>query len=150
MRPSWDEYFMQAALLAASRSTCLRRKVGAVAVKDNRIIATGYNGVPTGMEHCTPETCVRTRDKVPSGTRHEHCRGCHSEQNVIIQCAKHGASIKGATIYCTHRPCSICLKMLINCEVEAVYYREGYPDPLSEELERESHVTIRKMDVPLL
>lgn len=142
MRPSWIEYFMEAARLAASRSTCIRRHVGAVAVRDNRIIATGYNGVPSGLEHCTETTCVRTKHHIPSGTCHELCRGCHAEQNVIIQCAKYGVSITGAVIYCTHMPCAACMKMLINCGAASVCYSEGYPDSLTKELSRQAHIPL--------
>ena len=112
-RPSWDEYFMKITEEVATRSTCIRRKVGAAIVKDKRILTTGYNGVPTGISHCTTETCLRTKYNVPSGERHELCRGLHAEQNAIIQAGYHGVSIKNATIYVTHQPCAICAKMLI-------------------------------------
>jgi dCMP deaminase len=130
-RPSWDEYFMQITELVASRSTCLRRQVGAVLVKDKNILATGYNGVPSGISHCSETGCLRERLKVPSGERHELCRGLHAEQNAIIQAAKHGINIAGATLYCTDSPCIICSKMLINAGVDQVIFKRGYPDQLS-------------------
>jgi dCMP deaminase len=137
-RPSWDEYFMKIAEDVATRSTCIRRSVGAIIVKEKRILATGYNGAPTDISHCTPETCLRTKYNVPSGERHELCRGLHAEQNAIIQAAYHGASIKGAVIYVTHQPCSICTKMLINAGIKKVICKSPYKDPLAEEMIRES------------
>ena len=114
-RPSWDEYFMQMAQLTAQRSTCLRRKVGAVIVKDKHIIATGYNGAPRGLKHCVElGGCLREKLKIPSGQRHELCRALHAEQNAIIQAATLGQSIEDGTIYITHQPCAICAKMIIN------------------------------------
>lgn len=124
-----DEYFINIATLVASRSTCLRRKVGAVAVLDKRILATGYNGAPRGMEHCTDmDFCLRDQLKVPSGQRHELCRAVHAEQNVIIQAAIHGVSLRGATLYCTTHPCVICAKMLINCGIARIVVKEPYWD----------------------
>jgi len=112
-RPSWDEYFMQIALLVSQRATCLRRRVGAVIVKDKRMLATGYNGAPSGLEHCQQTGCMRERLKIPSGQRHELCRGLHAEQNAIIQASLYGTSVKGSTVYITNQPCIICAKMLI-------------------------------------
>ena len=119
-RPSWDQYFMDIVELVSLRSTCLRRKVGAVLIKDKRILTTGYNGVPTGIRHCSEVGCLRDRMGVPSGERHELCRGLHAEQNAIIQAALHGVSIKGATLYCTNHPCIICAKMIINSVITTV------------------------------
>jgi len=130
-RLSWSEYFMRIAALVAERSTCLRRAVGAVAVLDKRILATGYNGAPSGMAHCLDVGCMREEMGVPSGERHELCRGLHAEQNVIIQAAVHGIPLTGATIYCTDQPCLICSKMLINCRIRGIYFSRGYPDDLS-------------------
>lgn len=130
-RPSWEEYFMDIALLVARRSTCLRRQVGAVMVKEKNILATGYNGTPSGIAHCAETGCLREQLKVPSGERHELCRGLHAEQNAIIQAARHGINISGATLYCTNSPCIICTKMLINAGIRRVVYQEGYPDALS-------------------
>ncbi len=122
---------MEIARLVARRSTCLRRQVGAVVVKGKNILATGYNGTPSGIRHCSEVGCLRQQLGVPSGERHELCRGLHAEQNAIIQAAKHGINIDGATLYCTNSPCVICSKMLINAGVEHIIYHEGYPDNLS-------------------
>ncbi len=130
-RPSWETYFMDIARLVASRSTCLRRSVGAVIVKDKRILSTGYNGAPSGLAHCLDIGCLREKLKVASGQRHELCRGIHAEQNAIIQAAYHGFSIKTAVLYCTNLPCSICAKMIINAGICRIYYQEGYADELS-------------------
>lgn len=130
-RPSWPEYFMSITQLVAERSTCLRRKVGAVLVRDKRIIATGYNGAPSRIKHCFEVGCLREQKGIPSGERHELCRGLHAEQNAIIQAALHGVSVEGATLYCTNMPCSICSKMLINARITEIYYKEGYADDLS-------------------
>ncbi len=141
-RPGWDDYFMKIAEDVATRATCIRRRVGAVIVKDKWIISTGYNGVPTKITHCTEETCLRTKYNVPSGERHELCRGLHAEQNAIIQAALHGVSINGAVIYVTTQPCSICTKMLINSGIKKFIYREPYKDPLSEEMILEAGIEI--------
>lgn len=143
-RPSWDEYFMTIAREVAGRSTCLRRATGAVLVKDKRILATGYNGVPKGLEHCDVVGCVRDRMGVPSGSRHELCRGIHAEQNAVIQAAKHGIAIDGSTAYCTHQPCVLCAKILVNAGVVDIVFAEAYPDALSEELLRESGIEVRQ------
>jgi dCMP deaminase len=120
--------------LVAKRSTCLRRSVGAILVKEKRILATGYNGAPAGVRHCEEVGCVRENASIPSGTRHELCRGIHAEQNVIIQAAYHGISIRDATLYCTNKPCVICSKMIINAGIKKIYYEEGYDDALSDQL----------------
>lgn len=127
-RPRIDIYFLNIASIVATRSTCLRNHVGSVIVKNKRILSTGYNGAPSGMEHCLDIGCVRDLENIPSGTRHEKCRAVHSEQNAIIQAAIHGVSIEGATIYCTHQPCILCAKMIINANIKRVIYRNGYPD----------------------
>ena len=129
---------MSIAEMVSTRSTCLRRKVGAVLVKDKRIISTGYNGSPSGLKHCEEVGCLREKLGVPSGERHELCRGLHAEQNAIIQAALHGVSTKGSTLYCTHCPCSLCVKMLVNAGVVKVIYREGYPDWLAREIAEEA------------
>jgi len=144
-RPDWDEYFLQIADLVASRSTCLRRKVGAILVRDKRILATGYNGAPQGLPHCLDIGCLREKLGIPSGQRHELCRGIHAEQNVIIQAARYGVSTIGSTLYCTTHPCIICTKMLINSGVREIYCREGYPDELSEEMLAEAGITITRV-----
>jgi len=137
-RPSWDEYFMEITRLVSERSTCLRRKVGAIIVKDKRIISTGYNGAPKGLAHCLDVGCLRERMGVPSGERHELCRGVHAEQNAIIQAAGSGASMTGATIYCTDSPCSTCSKMIINAGIVRLVLGARYPDKLGEDLIREA------------
>lgn len=136
---------MQIATLVAERSTCLRRKVGAIAVKDKRILATGYNGAPAGLAHCLEIGCLREKLQIPSGERHELCRGLHAEQNVIIQGALHGVSLKGASLYCTTQPCLICTKMLINCGIKEIYFAEGYPDNLAQEMLKEAQITFQKL-----
>ena len=144
-RPDWTEYFMDITRLVARRSTCIRRQVGAIVVKDKRILATGYNGVPTGLAHCEDTGCIREQNNIPSGQRHELCRGLHAEQNTIIQAAFHGISISGATLYCTTLPCSICLKMLINAGITAIIYEQGYPDELTQSLLNETDLTLTKV-----
>ncbi len=141
-RPSWDEYFMAITEMVAQRSTCLRRKVGAILVRDKRIIATGYNGAPAKVSHCLDIGCLREQQGIPSGERHELCRGLHAEQNSIIQAALHGFSVEGSTLYCTNMPCSICSKMLINARIEKIYYKEGYADSLSSLLLAEAKVPV--------
>ncbi|RKY40390.1 MAG: cytidine deaminase [Candidatus Omnitrophota bacterium] len=143
-RPDWDEYFMKMAHLVSSRSTCLRRKVGAVLVKDKRILATGYNGAPRGLPHCEETGCLREKLKVPSGARHEICRGLHAEQNVIIQAALHGVSIEGSTLYITCAPCSICAKMIINAGIKKVIYEDSYPDKMAEEFLKKAGVKLER------
>ena len=145
-RPSWEEYFMDIARLVARRSTCLRRQVGALIVKDKNILATGYNGTPSGIAHCSEVGCLRQRFNVPSGERHELCRGLHAEQNAIIQAAKHGVNISGATLFCTNSPCVICSKMIINAGIRRIVYLEGYPDALSQEMLLESGIEVSPYD----
>ena len=147
MRASWDEYFMQIAEIVKTRSTCLRRQVGAVIVKDKRIITTGYNGAPAGLAHCTELCgCDRQRLGVPSGERHELCRALHAEQNAIIQAAKLGISTEGATIYITLQPCVICAKMLINAGICRIVHQGEYPDALSKRILEEAKIEVVKMD----
>ena len=143
-RPSWDEYFMQVVHLVKTRSTCLRRKVGAVIVKDKRILATGYNGAPIGCRHCEEVGCLRQKLNVPSGERHELCRAIHAEQNAIVQAARAGTSIDGATIYVSAHPCVICAKMLINSGIKRIVFEGDYPDELSKELLDESGLELVK------
>lgn len=141
-RPTWDEYFMEITHLVARRSTCLRRQVGAVLVKDKNILATGYNGSPSGVAHCLDVGCLREKLAIPSGERHELCRGLHAEQNAIIQAAKHGTNIDGATLYCTTMPCIICSKMIINAGIKRVVYEHGYPDDLAAEMIAETGIVV--------
>jgi dCMP deaminase len=133
-RPSWEAYFMNITSLVAQRSTCTRRAVGAIIVKDKRILSTGYNGAPSGIQHCLDVGCLRENMRVPSGERHELCRGIHAEQNAIIQAAYHGVSVKDAVLFCTNLPCSICAKMIINAGIRKIYYQSGYADRLSREM----------------
>ena len=147
-RPSWEQYFMEIARLVASRSTCLRRQVGAVIVKDKNVLATGYNGTPSGITHCSETGCLREQLKIPSGERHELCRGLHAEQNVIVQAAKHGININGSTLYCTNSPCIICSKMIINAGIKEIVYLDGYPDILSKDILSESGIEFRSYALP--
>ncbi len=142
-RPSWDEYFLEVAQLVSKRSTCLRRHVGAVAVRDKRILATGYNGAPSGLAHCADVGCIREKLKIPSGQRQELCRGLHGEQNVIIQAVIHKIDLKGAAIYVTNQPCATCAKMLIGVGIEKVVISEGYPDELARKMLKEAGIEIR-------
>lgn len=142
-RPSWDEYFMSIADQVATRSTCLRRQIGAVLVRDKRILATGYNGVPSGLKHCAEVGCIREKLGIPSGTQHELCRGLHAEQNTVIQAARYGINIDGATIYCTAHPCVQCTKILLNAGIKTIVYRDSYPDELSNILLVESGIEVR-------
>lgn len=149
-RPSFDEYFMQMALLTARRSTCLRRQVGAVIVKDKHIIATGYNGAPKGLEHCEEiGGCLREELGVPSGERHELCRALHAEQNAIIQAAVLGQSVKDSLMYVTHQPCSICAKMIINAGIRKIIINSGYPDEMASKLLKEANIEIEQLDTKL-
>ncbi len=145
-RPSWDEYFMEIAHLVSKRSTCIRRQVGAVLAKDKNILATGYNGPPSGIAHCIDVGCLREKMGIPSGERHEICRGLHAEQNAIIQAAKHGTVIKGSVLYCTNLPCIICSKMIINAGITKIVYDDGYPDKLGEEMLAEAGIAIEKLE----
>jgi dCMP deaminase len=141
-RPSWHEYFMGITDLVASRATCTRRKVGAVLVKEKRILCSGYNGAPAKVPHCRETGCLREKLNVPSGEKHELCRGVHAEQNAIIQAAFHGISVNGSVLYCTNQPCSICAKMIINAGIKIVYFKEGYDDPLSLEMFEQAKVDL--------
>jgi len=131
--------------MVAKRSTCLRRQVGAILVKEKRILATGYNGAPAGLRHCDEVGCLRINSSVPSGMRHELCRGLHAEQNAIIQAAYHGTSIAGSTLYCTNKPCAICSKMIINAGIKKIFFEEGYDDPLAEEMLTEAGILIERL-----
>ena len=145
-RPSWETYFMDIAELVSKRSTCIRRAVGAIIVKNKRILSTGYNGAPTGIRHCTEVGCLREELNVPSGEKHELCRGIHAEQNAIIQAAFHGVSIENADLFCTNLPCSICAKMLINAGIKKIYYKDGYADSISKDMLEEAGVKLIKVD----
>ena len=136
---------MSIAELVAQRATCVRRQVGAVLVRDKRIITTGYNGVPIGISHCLDVGCLREKQNIPSGERHELCRGLHAEQNSIIQAAVHGVSLVGATLYCTNQPCAICSKMLINVRVKKIIYRSGYADELAIDMLSEAGIPLTQL-----
>ncbi|MBM3190687.1 MAG: cytidine deaminase [Chloroflexi bacterium] len=142
MRPSWDQYFMEIARQVATRSTCLRRQVGAVIVRDKRILATGYNGAPRGLDHCDVVGCLREQMGIPSGQRQEICRGLHAEQNAIIQAALHGVSVEEGTIYVTHQPCITCAKMIINAGIRRVVCAAVYPDELARGMLDEAKVQL--------
>lgn len=128
------QYYMAMAELAAKRSPCERRQIGAIAVVNDRIVATGYNGPPSGMEHCTKETCVRILNNIPSGTQLEYCRAIHAEANLLVQCATNGSNLRGATVYCTHTPCTSCMKLLLGVKIERLICKEWYPDNYTKEL----------------
>jgi len=142
-RPTWEEYFIQIARYVSTRTTCLRRSVGAVLVRDKRILSTGYNGAPSGVPHCAEVGCLRETMRIPSGERHELCRGLHAEMNALIQAALHGVTTKGATLYCTTTPCSLCARMLINAGIIEVVALEGYPDELARDLLQQAGVRLR-------
>ena len=145
-RPSWNQYFASIARMVATRSTCLRRHVGAILVKEKRILSTGYNGAPAGLKHCVEVGCLREEASIPSGTRHELCRALHAEQNAIVQAAYHGISIAGSILYCTNKPCVICSKMLINAGIKRIYYDEGYDDALSDAILDEAGIEIMRFE----
>ncbi len=144
-RPDWDNYFLDIVELVSRRSTCCRRSVGAGLVRDSRILATGYNGAPSKLHHCLDIGCLREQLNVPSGERHELCRGLHAEQNAIIQAALHGVSTKGSTLYCTNHPCVICAKMIINAGISRVVIRDGYHDQLAAEMLKEAGIGVEQL-----
>ncbi len=147
-RPSWDEYFMRIAHLASSRSTCRRRRVGAVIVKDRMVLSTGYNDTPRGVPNCGEGGCARCASAVPSGTGHDTCLCIHAEMNCVIQAAYHGVSINGADIYVTHQPCLTCAKMLLNAGIRRVVFAGDYPDPLARALLEAAGVALERVEVP--
>ncbi|MFA4858488.1 MAG: cytidine/deoxycytidylate deaminase family protein [Candidatus Margulisiibacteriota bacterium] len=144
-RPAWDQYFLKITEDVSERATCVKRQVGAIIVKNNRILSTGYNGAPKGMPHCGEVGCLRKEMLVPSGQRHELCRGLHAEQNAIIQAAVHGVSIDGGTMYCNYQPCAICVKMILNAGIKKLVYSGGYPDELAQELMKTSKLEVTKI-----
>ncbi len=145
-RPSWDEYFMKIVDLVKTRSTCLRRQVGALIVKDKRILASGYNGAPAGVSHCEEVGCLRQQLNIPSGERHELCRAIHAEQNAIVQAAYAGTSVKDSTIYVSLQPCSLCAKLIINAGITKLVYRGSYPDELSLSMLNEAGIELVNFD----
>ena len=147
-RPGWDEYFMRIVTDVSGRSTCLRRGVGAILVRDRRILTTGYNGAPRGLAHCKETGCIREEKGIPSGERHELCRGLHAEMNAILQAAIHGIRIEGATLYCTNHPCVLCAKMLINCGIQRIVTSGDYPDDLAREMLHAAGVVVAHVAGP--
>lgn len=144
-RPNWDEYFLEIAGIVCKRSTCLRRKVGALIVKGRRILATGYNGTPSGIKHCAETGCLRTKLNIPSGQRHELCNGLHAEQNVLLQAALYGISLRDSILYVTHQPCIICAKMIINAGITEVVIAGEYPDEMARRFLDEAGIKVRKV-----
>jgi dCMP deaminase len=144
-RLSWDDYFMEITELVSRRSTCLRRQVGALLVRDRQILASGYNGAPSGLTHCEEVGCLREANEIPSGERHELCRGLHAEQNAIIQAANHGVSLKESTLYTTTHPCIICTKMIINAGVRRVVYQDGYADALAQDMIEQAGISVDRV-----
>jgi dCMP deaminase len=147
-RPDIDEYFLKIASVAAERSTCRRHHMGAVAVKDKHILATGYNGAPAGLKDCLELGCLRDELGIPSGERHEICRGIHAEQNVIIQATLHGVSLEGSTIYCTHTPCVLCAKMLVNAKIKRFVSFRQYNDSSFIDLFKEAGIEVNIKERP--
>lgn len=145
-RPDWDTYFMDIAKLVSTRASCMRRKVGAVIVKDKQILTTGYNGAPSGTAHCEETGCLREKMEVPSGQRHELCRGLHAEQNAFLQAALHGVSVKDAMMYITVTPCIICAKMIINAGIKEIVIEGQYPDEMAQEFLDEAGVKVRRLN----
>jgi dCMP deaminase len=144
-RIPWDQYFMQIAQLVAQRATCVRRKVGAVIVRDKHILTTGYNGAPKGLPHCLDIGCLREKLGIPSGERMEICRGIHAEQNALVQAARFGISVEGSVLYCTTQPCVTCAKLLINAGIKKIIYLEGYADKLGNQMLAEAGVELEKL-----
>jgi dCMP deaminase len=145
-RISLDDYFMEIANTVSKRSTCIRRNIGAVIVKDKNIIATGFNGAPSNIPHCIDTFCLRDKENIPSGTQHEKCLAVHAEQNAIVQCAKHGHACDGATIYINCQPCILCAKLIINAGIKEVLYINDYPDKESLDLLVEAGLSVYKLE----
>ena len=143
-RKSWDRYFMDIAQLVSERSTCLRRKVGAVFVRDKRMLCTGYNGAAHGLPHCEEAGCIRDKLGIKPAERIEICRGIHAEQNALVQAATFGISVSGATLYCTHEPCITCTKMLLNAGITDFVVGAPYPDKLARRMLVQAKVKVRK------
>ena len=147
-RPDWDTYFMEITKIVATRSSCLHRQVGAVLVRDKRILTTGYNGAPAGMAHCLElGGCLRDKMGFASGEGHEYCRALHAEQNAVIQAAVTGLSIQGSTLYCTHSPCSLCARILIGAGIQRIVFEEHYPDDFALALLKEANVQLERYHI---
>ena len=147
-RPTIDEYFLKIASVVAERSTCLRHHIGAVAVRDKHILSTGYNGAASGLKDCLELGCLRDELNIKSGTRHEICRAIHAEQNVIIQAALHGITLAGATVYCTHSPCILCAKMLVNSKIKRFVTFGTYADDAFKNLFQEAGIGFEMIERP--
>ena len=147
-RPDFDEYVLKIASVVAERSTCRRHHMGAVAVRDKHILTTGYNGAPAGQKDCLELGCIRDEMNIASGEKQETCRAIHAEQNVIIQAALHGISLEGSTIYCTHTPCVLCAKMLVNARIKRFVSFRKYSDDRFMDLFREAGIEIDIKDRP--
>lgn len=150
MRPDWDHYFLRMAALAASRSTCVRRHVGAVVVKDRMVLSTGYNDTPRGLPNCGEGGCARCASGVPSGQGLDTCLCLHAEMNAVIQAAYHGVAVAGATVYITHQPCLTCAKTLINSGIRRIVFAGEYPDPLAREVLEQAGVALEQVSANLL
>lgn len=150
LRPSWDEYFLKLAFLVAERSTCRRHHVGAIIVRDKRILTTGYNGAPSGCKDCLELGCLRDEMNIPSGQRHELCRAVHAEQNAIIQAGVYGIDISNSTMYCTHSPCIICAKMIVNSKIKRLVVAKNYADESFKQLFEEANVEFKVLPIPKL
>lgn len=149
-RLPWDVYFAKIAFLVAERSTCRRHHVGAVIVRDRHILTTGYNGAPSGVKDCLELGCLRDKRGIASGEKHEICRAMHAEQNAVIQAGLHGVSVQGATIYCTHSPCILCAKILVNAKINRVVACGTYPDEDAPDLLREAGIEFTRVKKPVL
>ncbi len=149
-RPEWDEYFLKLAYLVAERSTCLRHHVGAVIVRNKHILTTGYNGAASGVKDCSELGCLRDKNGIPSGERHEICRAIHAEQNAIIQGSLHGIDVSGSTIYCTHSPCILCAKMIVNAKIKKFVTGGRYSDKTFRKLFKEAGITYKEIKLPEL
>ena len=147
-RPAFDEYCLKIASVVGERSTCLRHHMGAIAVRDKHILTTGYNGAPAGAKDCLELGCLRDEQGIPSGTRHEICRAIHAEQNVIIQAGLHGVSLEGATVYCTHTPCVLCAKMLVNARIAHFVTFGKYADDRFIEIFQEAGIKVDILERP--
>ncbi|QTA37614.1 dCMP deaminase family protein [Thermosipho ferrireducens] len=144
-REPWDIYFSKIAKLIAERSTCIHRKVGAVIVRDKRILSTGYNQPPSGFPHCNSIGCIRDDLNIPSGNNQEICYALHAEQNALVQAARFGISTENATIYVTHKPCSVCARLIINAGIKRVVFIKDYPDSLTEFLFKTCNISVEKL-----
>lgn len=147
-RANWNEYFLKIAALVAERSTCKRHHIGAVIVKDRQILTTGYNGAARNLPDCMQKGCIRDKLKIPSGQQQQVCRAIHAEQNAIIQAAIHGQNISGSTLYCTHSPCVICAKMIVNARIKTVVSYDDYAGKAFVKLFKQAGIEFKKIPRP--